>query len=254
MKKILKLVGGVLLAALVLGFGYFAWSNDRDTAVPDTDALAILENRPSISIEYDELLVMQRPDAAPDTGVILYPGAYCDIRGYAPILAEVAEAGYLAIGVKMPFNFSIFGPDKADDVIAAYPDIERWIIVGHSMGGAMAGRYAFHNEDKLAGVIFYDSYPPEANSLADSNLPLTHIHRARPNGEMPDKFKAMQHVYPEAAVWVPVPGGIHMYFGSFVGGPYEEEWEAEISREAQHEIVIAATLEALARMTAGNTS
>ncbi|MGI9308136.1 MAG: alpha/beta hydrolase [Gammaproteobacteria bacterium] len=254
MKKIFKRILVLLPVALVFGFAYYWYANDRDTAVPDEDALAALAANPALSIQFDDWLLIQPAGSTPDIGVILYPGAYCDIRGYAPVLTEIAAAGYKVVGVKMPFNFSIFGPNKADDVIAAFPDIKRWIIVGHSMGGAMAGRYAFLNEDKLDGVIFWDSYPPESNSLADSKLPLTHIHRARLNGEMPNKFQVMQHVYPKDAVWVPIPGGIHMYFGSFVGGPYEEEWEPEISREAQHEIVVAATLEALKRMTGDEAS
>ena len=48
---------------------------------------------------------------------------------------------------------------------------------------------------------------------------------------------------------VPVRGGIHMQFGSFVGGAYKEEWTATISREAQQDIVVTGTLNALLAMT-----
>ena len=42
-----------------------------------------------------------------------------------------------------------------------------------------------------------------------------------------------------------------MYFGSFIGGGYQEEWPAGIERDAQHAIVINAMLEGLATMTSG---
>ena len=54
-------------------------------------------------------------------------------------------------------------------------------------------------------------------------------------------------MYPENTAWSPVPGGIHMYFGTFDGGNYLELWEPKISNEAQLEIVTAATLEGIAR-------
>jgi hypothetical protein len=44
-----------------------------------------------------------------------------------------------------------------------------------------------------------------------------------------------------------------MQFGSFIGGAYQEEWSATISRDEQHEQVIRATLQALAEMTGGPT-
>ena len=54
--------------------------------------------------------------------------------------------------------------------------------------------------------------------------------------------------YPPDSVWVPVPGGNHMQFGSFDGGAYVEEWEPSISREAQQDIIRRGTLATLERM------
>ena len=42
--------------------------------------------------------------------------------------------------------------------------------------------------------------------------------------------------------WIPVPGGQHMYFGSFDGGVYREKWAAGIARDAQQAIVTTAVL------------
>jgi hypothetical protein len=89
----------------------------------------------------------------------------------------------------------------------------------------------------------WDSYP--ASSLADSPLAVTTIHRATLEGEQPENFKAFVDRYPENTTWVPVPGGIHMQFGSFIGGGYDELWEPKISVGEQHRIIIDATLSAL---------
>lgn len=251
MRKVLLVTAGVVAAIVVLLYGWLNYSLEKNRARPTTVAMAALESDGGVTVEQEgDWLIMRPQTQTPTTGLIVYPGAYCDIEGYAPILREVARGGYLVVGVSMPFNLSILAPFSADDVREAFPEIERWVIAGHSMGGAMAGLYAEDNQHNLAGVIFWDAYPPEANSLADSDLPVVHIHRATPEGAPPQKFEDMRHVYPADSVWIPVPGGIHMYFGSFDGGGYEELWTPTISEAAQMEIVTGATLQGLAQITA----
>jgi hypothetical protein len=36
----------------------------------------------------------------------------------------------------MPLNLAVFSPNKADEVITDFPEIEEWYIAGHSLGGA----------------------------------------------------------------------------------------------------------------------
>ena len=234
MKRLLYVLLGAVVTVVILLYGYLSYTSARDEAVPGESALAMLAAPQTVVVEEDDWLVMKPMNATPARGVILYPGANCNIRGYAELMQAMAEAGNLVVGVSMPFNLALFNAYAADTVQAEYPEIDSWIIAGHSLGGAMAGIYASENEAALDGVILFDSYPPESNSMANSRLPVLHLHRARLDGSRPQKFIDMQHVYPaETTTWVGIPGGIHMYFGSFVGGPYEEEWEPEISNEDQ---------------------
>jgi len=248
-KKFLKIFAVIVVALPILAFGWLTYTTEKNRATPRPEAIAALESDDTVQVELDGWLIMRPIAGEPTTGVIVYPGANCDIRGYAPVLRRIAAEGYLVIMVSMPFDFAIFSPGRADVVREAFPDIERWVIAGHSMGGAMAGRYAFLNQDDLAGLILWDSYPPEGNSLADSDLPVWHIHRARPDGAPAQKFLDARYLFPESSIWVPIPGGIHMYYGAFDGGGYVEEWEPEISREAHQDIAVRATLDALAAMT-----
>jgi len=247
-RRFLKILAAIIVAILLLTFGWLTYSTQSNLASPTPQAMAALTTDETTIVETGDWLVMRPAVPAPVGGLILYPGANCDIRGYAPVLSEIAAGGYLAVAVSMPFDFAIFAPDRADAVRAAFPEIEHWVIAGHSMGGAMAGRYAFNHQDDLAGLIVWDSYPPEANDLSNSRLPVLHIHRATLGGAPPEKFTAKRHLFPEASEWVPIPGGVHMYFGSFDGGGYEEEWEALISRDEQLEAVSAATLAGLQEM------
>jgi dienelactone hydrolase len=247
MKKVILVGLGIVVAIIVSLYGYLTYNAEQNRAKPTEVAMASMLSTDSVSVEEQGDWIVMRPiGQTPTTGMIVYPGAHCDTRGYAPIMREVAKAGYLVIGVQMPFEFSIFAPFSADGVREAFPDIERWVIAGHSMGGAMAGLYAEANQDDLAGIIFWDAYPPESSSLADTTLPVMHIHRATLEGEAPQKFEDNRQFFPENSVWVPIPGGIHMYFGSFNGGAYEELWTPKISEQEQIDLVVAATLEGLA--------
>ena len=249
MKKFLKILLIVAVLLVALGYGGLTYMAETRRAAPAEDALAALVTDGTVAVEFDDWLVMRPAESEPDTGLIVYPGASCDIRGYAPVLRELAARGYLVVGVTMPFDFSIFAPNRADAVRAAFPEINEWVIAGHSMGGAMASQYAHGHQQDLAGVILWDSYPPEPSSLADTSLPVAHIHRATLDGKSSQVFLDKKYLFPEDSLWVPIPGGNHMNFGSFTGGGYVEEWDAVIDRDTQHEIVIAGTAEALAFMT-----
>jgi pimeloyl-ACP methyl ester carboxylesterase len=248
MKKFFKILLAVVVLVPLLAFGWLVYSTDKNLAVATPEAVALLASDASVSVKTGDWLVMQPAASEPTAGLILYIGANCDIRGYAPVLRDVAAHGYLVVVPSMPFDFAIFSPNKADEVMAAYPDIEQWVLAGHSMGGAMAGRYAYLYPEKLAGLFLWDAYPPGSNSLAESTLPVWHIHRAMPDGTPSMVFQDTRDWFPANSTWIPIPGGQHMYFGSFDGGAYEEEWPAGIERAEQQSMVTAAVLEGMTRM------
>lgn len=248
MKRLARRLLIALLVLVVIGALALFGAAEIRRASPTPDALAALVSDPQVSVSQDDLLVF-KPGGEPSVGVILYPGASCDVRGYAPLLRRIAAQGYLVVAVPMPFDMAIFGVDRASKVQATWPRIREWVLIGHSMGGAMASQFAHDNPDALAGLILWDSYPPEAASLAASPLPVWHIHRATTAGTAPPAFETRRRLFPAESVWVPVPGGLHMYFGSFEGGYYREQWAPSISRRAQQDEIVAATLRALAGMT-----
>lgn len=245
MKKFLKWTGITVLGLFLLGYGYLWYSTIARNAAPAPEALAALVSDERVTVSEDGWLVFRPNDVPPTTGVILYPGANCDVRGYAPVLRRLAEQGYLVVNVAMPFDFAIFAPNRALQVVAAHPEIRRWVLIGHSMGGAMAGQFVHSHPTAVDGLVFWDAYPPDSASLADLRMPVWLIHRATPAGEPPEHFARRRPILPPDTRWVPIAGGNHMNFGAFSGGAYQEQWEATISREDQHEQVFAATLAAV---------
>lgn len=248
MQKFLKYALGAIVVLGVLALAGMTVATEVRRATPDIDAMAAVQSDARVAISSARWLVFQPTRTVPTVGVILYPGANCDVRGYAPVLRPLAEQGYLVVDVPMPFDFAIFAGNRALEVEKAFPGIRRWVLIGHSMGGAMAAQFVHSHPDAVSGLIVWDSYPPDYASLAGFKLPVWHIHRATPAGQAPEAFTRRRGLYPADSHWVPIPGGIHMYFGSFVGGAYKEQWQPSISRESQHEQVIAGTLEALQAM------
>ena len=71
-----------------------------------------------------------------NVGFIYHPGAFYDERAYTPILRALAEEGYPSFLLDVPLSLSIMTPFRADLVIREFPEIETWVVGGHSLGGA----------------------------------------------------------------------------------------------------------------------
>jgi len=250
--RALKWTGIAVVGLVALTFGALFQQKAARHADASPLALAAAVSDDEVRVDEGAHLTF-RPLKVPERmGVIVYPGAFVDIRGYAPTLKPLASAGYRVVVTPMPFELSILAVDRALEAMAANPDVTRWAILGHSIGGAAAGSFAHGHPDAVDGVIIWDSYPPSTSSLAQFPKPAWHIHRATPDGAAPAQFTAQRGTYPPGSTWVPIPGGIHMNFGSFSGGGYVEDWAASISQEEQHRLVIAATLRALAEIEDAN--
>ena len=140
LKKILKYAGVGLLLLVVAVFGWLEYSTVKNNAAPGEIALAALASDDRVIVEEGDWIVMKPASTSPTTGMIVYPGANCDIRGYAPLMKEVAAAGYLVVAISMPYDFSIFDPNAALEVPDKFPEIDKWVLTGHSMGGAIGLR------------------------------------------------------------------------------------------------------------------
>lgn len=237
-----------LLAIVALSLGGTWIQQQWRHADATPAALAAARSDADVLIEDGRFLTLRPRRAAERMGVILYPGAYVDPRGYVPTLRPIAAAGYRVVIVPMPFELAVFGIDRALDVQAANPDLKHWALIGHSVGGAMGPLFASRHPGALDGVIIWDSYPPSMANFAQYPKPVWHIHRARPDGSPPAAFTAQRAQFPADSHWVPIRGGVHMQFGSFAEGGYQEDWAPGLTRAEQHVAVVRATLAALAAM------
>ena len=160
---------GVVVAVLVLGAAVLAAGAGIYFAVgmgPDEAAVNAVESSSAVTVErLDGLTVVRTgPVTAETVGLVYYPGARVNPESYVPTAAEVvsgrdvAEGDLAVVIVDVPLNLAVLGPNRADDARAALPAVDSWYVGGHSLGGAMACRYAAANAADLDGLVLHASY------------------------------------------------------------------------------------------------
>ena len=178
-------------------------------------------------------------------GFIFYPGGRVLAEAYAPLGAALAEAGHLAILLPMPLNLAILNPDAANAAIDAYPGIKRWAIGGHSLGGVMAARYAYHHLEKVHGLVLMAAFPESGVDLSEAELAVASIYGELDGLASVDEIEVSFDLLPLDSDKVMIVGGNHAQFGWY--GPQIGDNSAEISHQEQQERVIQATLAILQR-------
>jgi len=230
-----------------------SWFQGREKRLSPADPIALTALESSARVQVSESpegwYVFTPLAGTPRTGFIFYPGGECDERGYAELLHAIAAEGYLVVLVPMPLELAVFAPNSADDVIEAFPDIVRWAISGHSLGGAMAAHYVVGHPDKIQGLLFWDAYPPSSDDLSGYTGHVRLIHRSDSSGEPPDYYAQYVPLLPATMEYRALPGGIHINFGRFI--PAERFRTAEVATlpiDEQHALVVKYTAEFLAAL------
>ena len=231
----------VPLALLLVVAGFVVWATAIPAPMPE--AVAALQPGDQVQVEAKPWLVFRPTGKDPTTGLIVYPGGRVDPRAYAPAARALAEAGYLVVVVPMPLTLAVFGAGRATEVMAAFPKVRHWAIGGHSLGGAMAARYAYQHPDTIQGLVLWASYPASSDDLSGRNLAVVSISGTRDGLSTPDKIAASRPLLPQDTRWVAIEGGNHAQFGWY--GPQSGDNEAAISREEQQQQIVAATGELL---------
>ena len=239
--------GLVLLVVLVAGGGFLVWAGTPARPMPE--ALAALVTDKQVRVTTGPWLTFEPAAAAgpPPVGLVIYPGGRVDARAYAPLARELARQGYLTVIVKMPLDLAVFAPERAGAVMAAYPDVQAWAIGGHSLGGAMAARFAYRNPQAVAGLVLWAAYPAASDDLSGRDLAVTSIYGTLDGLATLDKIEASRPLLPPGTVWRPLDGANHAQFGYY--GAQARDNAATIDRAEQQAAVIRATAALLALIT-----
>ncbi|MCL7416530.1 MAG: alpha/beta hydrolase [Halalkalicoccus sp.] len=216
----------VLVAAALVGLVYAETPYGPDE---DPEDLA-----PGVSVTETEAgyLLSNGPVTDDTVGLVFYPGARVAPESYLPHLAPlVAERNVVVVVPEMPLNFAVFDIAVTDEVRASQPDVERWYVGGHSLGGAMACEYA--DGERVEGLVLFASYC--ASDLSDSELRGLSVLGTADGVIDPEREREARANLPPDTEIVEIEGMNHAQFGAY--GPQRGDSDSEIpDREARERL------------------
>jgi len=229
--RLLLLAAILLCAAAYLAFWCVSYHAD------DTAKAALAST--------DRVIVSNEPygwffdGPSEDSALAFYPGALVQETAYAPLLKGLAEGGLDVCLIDMPFHMAILSPNKARVALQRH-SYAHWYVGGHSLGGAMAARFAQHNAANVEGVVLLAAYPeaPLDPSLAEIMIYGTE-----------DGVLNMQKAEAERETASPrftehiIQGGNHAQFGCY--GEQRGDGAAAVTAKAQQRETIDAILAAI---------
>lgn len=231
-----RVVLGIVVVALLAFVLAVAWWLQPQPLLPE--ATAALASSPAVEFR-DEAgwlgFVPRAGDAR--TALVFYSGGKVEPAAYAPAAQAIAAAGYPVFIAEMPLNLAVLAPDAAAAIIRANPGIDRWVLAGHSLGGAMVTSFVAGHPGEGDGIALWASYPNADLSV----LPLAAVSAwgsldagaARMGGAR------VRAELPPGADFIEIPGGNHEQMGWYTGQLNDPP--ATISREAQQAAVVGAT-------------
>ena len=207
---LIGVVAFVVVIVLVV-VGVLVWANivmqgDRARAIEvwTNDAVAVTSTEHSV--------VMVPAGIASGTGLVFIPGAKVDPYAYMYKLSEIVErTGATIVITKPTLNLAFFDQRPLATFTADAPDVDRWFVGGHSLGGVRACMLA--DDPAVSGLVLFGSYC--ANDLTASGLEVLSIAGSRDGLSTPEKIADARGMLPADADLVEIEGLNHAGFGDY---------------------------------------
>ena len=236
MKKRIKLWSWLIAVVLVLAVAAAGANVWVESLYPAQEAAqAALAPYRNVTVQITDDAIAFIPSEA-RAGFIFYPGGLVPSEAYAPLLRALAEEGVLCVVPKMPLRLAVLDMNAADGIAAQYPDITRWAIGGHSLGGAMAASYAAAHGEDFAALVLLAAY---STAEVPAHIAAVSIYGDADQVMNREKYAQYRDNLPEGAVELIIPGGNHAQFGDY--GVQKGDGWATITPDEQ----LAQTLQAI---------
>jgi len=214
--QFLKRAALTVLIVLVIGVsGFVGWTRiSRYPALPEATRIAAQATQSA------EGWLVFKPAQPSGTGFIFYPGGSVDAAAYAPLMQALAERGILTVIVPMPLDLAVLAPDRAGAVLGAFPEVQRWAIGGHSLGGAMAGQFLKNNPalvpNPIKGLVLWAARLTTSIDISQLPLQVLDLYGTQ-DGVVPSGLTDEQRLVglPATTTLTPIIGGNHAMFGDY---------------------------------------
>ena len=204
-------VASVLLGLIVLVVVALLLYAHIGVMAAEEGPLRSVRDDPAIVLDDSgDSIVMTPAAGASGEGLVFIPGAKVDPLAYAAKLSGlVAEDGLTVVITRPTLNLAFFDLRPLSAFTDAAPDVDRWLVGGHSLGGVKACQLAADAD----GLVLFASYC--ANDLSGTDLPVLSIGGSEDGLSTPAKIADARGELPASAELVEIAGASHASFGDY---------------------------------------
>ena len=234
-KKKRKIFLGITIPVIILAIIFSACAVYLGDYYPSTvSAIADISVSENISLKtLEDGTMVYKPESV-KAGLIFYPGGKVEYTAYEPLMKACADRGIMCVLLEMPFHLAVFDVNAADGIQQKFPEIEKWYIGGHSLGGSMASSYLSKNIDSYEGLILLGSY--STADLSETDLDVLSVYGSEDKVLNREKYEENRTNLPEDFTEFVIDGGCHAYFGIYG----EQAGDGKAAITAPEQIVITA--------------
>lgn len=205
---------------------------------------AVLESDSTVEIAENEGLYSFTPKTGYQKVFIFYPGALVDPKAYAPLCRKVADNGYKALLIKMPWRLASKGYNKPKELNLLSDTTKQYILAGHSQGAKMAAQFVHENPLLIDKLILIATTHPRDFDLSGVNIPVMKIYGSRDGVADADEVNKYKSKLPASTKYVLIEGANHAQFGYY--GFQLGDNKATITRQQQQQITLDSILSFIA--------
>lgn len=241
---------------------------------PYTRARIFLKSNESVNAFFDgKDIVFESKTNSKNIGILIYPGATHDPKGYAEIAFGLAENGYFVVICKAPLNYAILSSNKFLHVINKYTSkAQNWVIGGHSLGkfkknslqtfiqiiklnkfkgGITSTKFLNDHRNlnkNIIGLFMWASIGFSKFDLRDLDIPTLLIYTELDNIFKKETVEKSIKYLPQKNLTVKLlKGANHTYFGDFIirRNLWFKDNESVLTKEEQTRLITDETLKFL---------
>ena len=201
----------VLLTVAFLFYANLVMRGERDKAIDvwtDSD----------VQVTSTDHSIVLSPTGRPSgNGLVFIPGAKVDPYAYMYKLSGiVSQSGVTVVITKPTLNLAFFDQRPLSTFTEDAPDVVRWFVGGHSLGGVRACQLAGSPDagpPTISGLVLFGSYC--ANDLSDTQLRVLSLSGSEDGLSTPAKIEATKDLLPAGTTFTVIEGADHASFGDY---------------------------------------
>lgn len=240
MRRLSRFLAVLLIVSLAFVAGRLYPTLRRPPLILSQDAAVAGVTAEQVSVSYNPesggfIDVAPRDDDR--TLFIFYPGGLVRPQAYEWLGRALAPYGVQTLIPVFPFDLAVAAPDRAEGLLE-FAEGRPVVVGGHSLGGAMAARFALRHPETVSGLVLLGAYSAEGDDLSDLTLETLVLAAERDGLATPQKVRSGMARLPETATLTVVPGAVHSFFGRY--GPQRSDGLPTVPRAVAERQIIGA--------------